>query len=476
MLFSSITFLYYFLPIVFIVYFIVPKSWKNIVLLVSSLIFYAWGEPKYVILMVISIAFGYLFGLLIERSRGQKARRTWMILSVAVSLALLAYFKYADFFIGNFSRLFGKDSFLLDIALPIGISFYTFQLISYTIDVYRGDSAQKNPLALATYIAMFPQLIAGPIVRYSSIAQQLHSRTHSMEKTASGITRFVFGLAKKVLIANQLGEFCAVFSASHDKSVLFYWLYALAFALQIYFDFSGYSDMAIGLGKIFGFQFAENFNYPFISKSITEFWRRWHISLGSWFRDYVYIPLGGNRVAFPRWLLNIFIVWFLTGFWHGASWNFVIWGLFYAVFLVLEKLFLGSILKKCAPLGHIYVIFLILISFTIFNADTVGTVAQNLLGMFGFSYVPGFGTVFLAIQEGASLPLWSAETLYYLQSYGILFAAAIIGSTPLVKCVAERLPAKVRAVGTPILLVLLLLTVTGFLVDGSFNPFLYFRF
>lgn len=476
MLFSSITFLYYFLPIVFIVYFIVPKSWKNVVLLISSLLFYAWGEPKYVILMVVSIAFGYLFGLLIERNRGQKASRNWMILSIAVSLALLGYFKYADFFIGNFSRLLGKESFLLQIALPIGISFYTFQLISYTIDVYRGESAQKNPLALATYISMFPQLIAGPIVRYSHIAQELKCRTHSMEKVSEGITRFVFGLAKKVLIANQLGEFCTIFAASHDKSVLFYWIYALAFALQIYFDFSGYSDMAIGLGKIFGFQFAENFNYPFVSKSISEFWRRWHISLGSWFRDYVYIPLGGNRVAFPRWLFNIFLVWFLTGFWHGASWNFVIWGLFYAVFLILEKLIFGKLFEKCAFIGHIYVIFLILISFTIFNADTMTTVAQNLLGMFGFSYVPGFGTVFLALQEGTSLPLWSAETLYYLRSYGILFVVAILGATPIVKTAVMKLPERFRAISTPIVLVILLLVITGFLVDGSFNPFLYFRF
>lgn len=460
MLFSSITFLYYFLPIVFIVYFIVPKSWKNVVLLLSSLFFYAWGEPKYVILMLISIVCGYLFGLLIERHRGKPLAKVWMILSIAVSLSFLVYFKYADFFIGNFNRAFDAEYPLLAIALPIGISFYTFQIISYTVDVYRGEYAQKNPLSLATYIAMFPQLIAGPIVRYGSIAAQLKDRTHSLEKVAQGITRFLFGLGKKVLIANQMGELCAAFNASTEKSVLLYWLLAVAFALQIYFDFSGYSDMAIGLGKIFGFQFAENFNYPFISKSITEFWRRWHISLGTWFRDYVYIPLGGNRVKLPRWIFNVILVWFLTGFWHGASWNFVIWGLFYAVFLILEKAFLGKLFSKCRLLGHIYVIFLILISFTIFNADTMQVATQNLAGMFGV----------------LGLPLCSVETLYYLQSYGILFIVAIIGATPVVKLVACKLPEKTRTSLTPIVLVVLLLVITGFLVDGSFNPFLYFRF
>lgn len=471
MLFSSITFLYYFLPVVFIAYFIVPKSWKNVVLLLSSLFFYAWGEPKYVILMLISIGFGYLFGLLIERHRGQRLSLVWTVVSVAISLSFLVYFKYADFFIGNFNRVFGTDSPLLRIALPIGISFYTFQLISYTIDVYRGETAQKNPLSLATYIAMFPQLIAGPIVRYSSIAEQLRSRTHSLEKVAEGAARFIFGLGKKVLIANQLGELCAAFSASTEKSVLFYWIYAVAFALQIYFDFSGYSDMAIGLGKIFGFSFAENFNYPFISKSITEFWRRWHISLGSWFRDYVYIPLGGSKVALPRRIINVIVVWFLTGFWHGASWNFVVWGLFYAVFLILEKAFLGKLLGKCAALSHIYVIFLILISFTIFNADTMQAALQNLAGMFGQSYSPSYLSY-----VPTNPPMVSAETLYYLRSYGVILIIALLGATPVVKLAAGKLPERVRTVLTPIVLVALLFIITGYLVDGSFNPFLYFRF
>ena len=313
MLFSSIPFLYYFLPLVLAVYFLTPARFRNAVLLLASLIFYAWGEPKYVLLMLASILSGYGFGLLQERYRGQKGAKLVCGLSVAVSLSFLLYFKYADFFLENFNAATGLGVPLLRIALPIGISFYTFQIISYTVDVYRGEPAQKNLIHLAAYVAMFPQLIAGPIVRYSDIAQQLEHRSHSTALAAEGVRRFLIGLGKKILIANQLGELCSVFRASDEKSVLFYWLYAVAFALHIYFDFSGYSDMAIGLGKVFGFHFLENFNYPYISASITEFWRRWHMSLGTWFRDYVYIPLGGNRVGRARQLLNILVVWMLTG-------------------------------------------------------------------------------------------------------------------------------------------------------------------
>lgn len=458
MLFSSITFLYYFLPIVFFVYLMVPKSWKNAVLLISSLFFYAWGEPKYVILMVVSILCSYLFGLLIQRTRHRRCCPAILFLAVTVSLSFLVYFKYADFFIGSFSALTGRELPLLQLALPVGISFYTFQLISYTVDVYRGTPAQRNLLHLALYIAMFPQLIAGPIVRYDQIAPQLTQRSCTLTKTAQGLTRFLCGLGKKVLIANQLGALCAAFELATDRSLLFYWIYALAFALQIYFDFSGYSDMAIGLGKLFGFQFAENFNYPFTAKSVTEFWRRWHISLGSWFRDYVYIPLGGNRTALPRWILNLLLVWFLTGFWHGASWNFIFWGLFYVPFLLLEKWILGGFLKKHACLGHLYVIMIVLISFTFFHADTMGTVFANLSGMF----TPG--------------QLSSPETCYYLQSYAPLLVVAIIGATPLPKWGASKLPQQLRQILTPVVLALLLLVSTAFLVDGSFNPFLYFRF
>ena len=315
MLFSSIPFLYYFLPLALIFYFLAPAKFKNTVLLAFSLIFYGWGEPKYLFLMIVSIGAGYGFGLLLERYRQKPAARWICFCSVAVSLGFLLYFKYADFFLENINAVTGLELGLLNIALPIGISFYTFQMISYTVDVYRGEPAQRNPLHLATYIVMFPQLIAGPIVRYSQIAAQLQRRTHSVDLAALGIRRFLLGLGKKILIANQLGELCNAFLVSTEKSVLFHWIYAIAFSLHIYFDFSGYSDMAIGLGKIFGFHFAENFNYPYISASITEFWRRWHISLGTWFRDYVYIPMGGNRVGKARWFFNIFTVWMLTGFW-----------------------------------------------------------------------------------------------------------------------------------------------------------------
>ena len=401
MLFSSIPFLYYFLPLVLAVYFLTPARFRNAVLLLASLIFYAWGEPKYVLLMLASILSGYGFGLLQERYRGQKGAKLVCGLSVAVSLSFLLYFKYADFFLENFNAATGLGVPLLRIALPIGISFYTFQIISYTVDVYRGEPAQKNLIHLAAYVAMFPQLIAGPIVRYSDIAQQLEHRSHSTALAAEGVRRFLIGLGKKILIANQLGELCSVFRASDEKSVLFYWLYAVAFALHIYFDFSGYSDMAIGLGKVFGFHFLENFNYPYISASITEFWRRWHISLGTWFRDYVYIPLGGNRVGRARQLLNILVVWMLTGFWHGAAWNFVVWGLMFAVLLIMEKLWLLKPLSKCRPLAHLYVVFFVVISFVIFNAENMGQALSDIGGLFG----------------AGGIPLVSAEAVYCLRSF-----------------------------------------------------------
>ncbi len=466
MLFSSIPFLYYFLPCVLILYFLAPKRCKNAVLLLVSLVFYAWGEPVYVVWMVLSIVLGYILGLLIERFRGKPLSKVFLTLSVVTSLGLLCYFKYVDFFIANFNAVFGLSVPLLKIALPIGISFYTFQLLSYTIDVYRGTvAAQRNFITLAAYIAMFPQLIAGPIVRYSDVAAQLTQRTHSFEKTALGIRRFVLGLAKKILIANALGELCDIFRASGDKSVLFYWLYAIAFTLHIYFDFSGYSDMAIGLGKLFGFDFIENFRYPYISASITEFWRRWHISLGSWFRDYVYIPLGGNRVSRLKWLRNILVVWLLTGFWHGAAWNFIVWGLMFAVLLMVEKLFLHRYLEKTKVLRHVYVLFFVILSFVIFNAADMGQAFSDLGAMFG----------------AGDLPIWSAEWSYYLRSYAVILALAVVGATPL----PQKLLAAVRRsrtgetvlrIAEPVVLAVLLLVMTAYLVDGSFNPFLYFRF
>ena len=466
MLFSSIPFLYYFLPSVLILYFIVPKKLKNTVLMLSSLVFYGWGEPKYVILMIASIVIGYFSGILIEAFSQKKLSKVFLGISVAVNLGFLAYFKYADFFIQNFNAVTGLSIPLLRIALPIGISFYTFQILSYTIDVYRKDvPAQKNIINLAAYITMFPQLIAGPIVRYSDIAKQLEERTHSFENFSKGIRRFVLGLGKKILIANSLGELCDVFKASDDKSVLFYWLYAVAFGLHVYFDFSGYSDMAIGLGRIFGFRFSENFNYPYISKSATEFWRRWHMSLGTWFRDYVYIPLGGNRVSKPKWFFNIFVVWFLTGFWHGAAWNFIIWGLFFAVLLIVEKVFLLKYLDKSKVISRVYTLVAVGISFVIFNATDMKEAFSYIGGMFG----------------AGDLPLVSTEFFYYLKSFAVTLVIGIIGATPIVKNTVEKIfennkISKFISVLEPMGLVILLAIMTAYLVDGSFNPFLYFRF
>ncbi len=463
MLFSSIPFLYYFLPAVLILYFIAPKKLKNSVLLLSSLFFYAWGEPKYVFLMIASIILGYVWGLLIERFRGSKLSKLFMALSCVSGLGFLAYYKYADFFIENFNAVTGLSVPLLRIALPIGISFFTFQILSYTIDVYRGDvPAQKNIINFAAYVSMFPQLIAGPIVRYVDIARELQERTVTAGKIYDGIVRFIVGLSKKVLVANLLGELCDIFRASDEKSVLFYWVYAIAFSLHIYFDFSGYSDMAIGLGKIFGFHFIENFNYPYISKSITEFWRRWHMSLGSWFRDYVYIPMGGNRVGKVRWLFNIFVVWMLTGFWHGAEWNFIIWGLMFAVILIAEKLFLLKLLNKTpAVINHVYVMLLVVISFVIFNANGLAGAASDIGGMFGLAGVPAV----------------NAETLYYLRSYAFVLILGVVGALPLVKKAGEKLRGfKAVRAAEPVVFAGLLLVITAFLVDGSFNPFLYFRF
>ena len=350
MLFSSIPFLFYFLPCVFVLYFLVPMRWKNTMLLLASLFFYAWGEPKFVVFMLASIVQGYVLARLVEKYRADRRRaKLFLTLSLVFSLGLLGYCKYADFFLSGFNALTGLHIPLLRVALPIGISFYTFQILSYVVDVYRGDvKAQRNFIDLAAYIAMFPQLIAGPIVRYSDIASQLEHRTHSLADIAAGARRFVLGLGKKVLLANVFYELITTFKASDDRSVLFYWLYAAACVLNIYFDFSGYSDMAIGLGRIFGFRYLENFDYPYISASITEFWRRWHMSLGSWFRDYVYIPLGGNRVSKTKWLRNILVVWLLTGLWHGAAWNFVLWGLFFAVFLTAESSGTAGRLRKRA--------------------------------------------------------------------------------------------------------------------------------
>ncbi len=466
MLFSSIPFLYYFLPITLILYYIAPKSIKNPVLLLASLIFYGWGEPSYVFLMAGSIVMGYVTGILLEKIKKITIKRGILILSLAISLGLLGYFKYANFFIENFNKATGLSISLLSIALPIGISFYTFQLISYVIDVYWGTvKAQKNLITLATYITMFPQLIAGPIVRYSDVEKQLNDRTHNFNKIAYGIRRFILGLSKKVLIANVLGEFCNIFSSSDEKSIIFYWAYAIAVSLHIYFDFSGYSDMAIGLGSLFGFSFIENFNYPFISRSATEFWRRWHMSLGTWFRDYVYIPLGGSRKGKYRLLLNISIVWLLTGFWHGAEWTFIVWGIYFAILLVIEKTFLLKILEKYRLFSHIYLLLASIFSFIIFDSATIGDAIFSIKKMFG----------------GGEIELISTSTIYYLKSFGVVLLISVIGATPLPKKIIQwinrqNIGAKILTILEPIAIIILLLMCTGYLVDGSFNPFLYFRF
>ncbi len=466
MLFSSIPFLYYFLPVTILIYLIAPVRIKNTVLLFASLFFYAWGERKLVLLFAITITLAWLFGLAIEKTRGNKYSKLLLILSIVVNLCILCYFKYLNFFITNLNNAFGLSIAVLKIALPIGISFYIFQIISYTVDVYNGDAhAQRNIIKFATYISLFPQLIAGPIVRYSAISGQLNSRPSTIDGIAAGLRRFVIGLGKKVIIANSLGELCTIFRNSSDSSILFYWIYAISFTLQVYFDFSGYSDMAIGMGKIFGFDFPENFNYPYISTSITEFWRRWHISLGSWFRDYVYIPLGGNRHGMLRQLFNIFIVWSLTGLWHGAAWNFIIWGLFYAVLLAIEKIGFKRFLQQHLVLGHFDVMFMVIIGFVIFNAASLTELGRDLSCLFGLD----------------RLPAVSSQALYYLKSYAIILVIAVIGSTPLPKKLVLLAKKKsclsfIIDIIEPILLAGIFLIVSAYLIDGSFNPFLYFRF
>ena len=463
MLFTSISFLYYFLPIVIILYFIVPKKFKNFILFLSSIFFYFCGEPIYTFLMIGEIFIAYVGARYLEKHR----KKSILVSLLAIHIGVLGLFKYSDFTINNINQIFGSKIPLLKLALPIGISFYTFQIISYVVEVYRGKvKAQKSFLKLATYVSLFPQLIAGPIVRYETIEKELDNRTSNFENFAYGVRRFVIGLGKKVLIANMLGELCDVFSTTNEKSVLFYWIFAISYSLQIYFDFSAYSDMAIGLGRMFGFHFLENFNYTYISKSITEFWRRWHMSLSSWFRDYVYIPLGGNRKGTIILVRNIFIVWALTGIWHGANWTFVIWGLMYGIMLIIEKLFLTKHLEKMPSiLQRIYVLFTVMISFIIFNANSIGEAWNNIIGLFG--------------ANGESLI--NASTVYYLKSYLVVLVIAIIGSTPLLKNIIEKLKTKTNAnkiinLLEPIAMASILIIVTAYLVDNSYNPFLYFRF
>ena len=461
MVFSSIAFLFYFLPITLALYYVLPKRCRNIVLLIASLFFYAYGEPTYILIMILSIVFTYFYGLLIDRFK--KYSKVFLILSICTSIGLLIYFKYTNFIIENINLWFSNKIDFIEVILPIGISFYTFQMLTYIIDLYKGEvKVQKNIFKLGLYITLFPQLIAGPIVRYKTIEEELESRKHSFENFAYGVRRFIIGLGKKVLIANLLGELAELFLTSTDKSILFYWIYGISICLQIYFDFSGYSDMAIGLGKMFGFTFLENFNYPYIAQSVTDFWRRWHISLSTFFRDYVYIPLGGNRVSKAKWLRNILIVWALTGIWHGAAWNFVIWGLYFGIILVLEKVFLGKILEKLPKfLSRIYVLLIVMISFIIFSGENASQVLENLKGLIGYK----------------NIPLISTESVYYFKSYFVILLVGIIGSTPIMKNIfSSKKLEKLSNILEPVFLLVVLILSTSYIINGSFNPFLYFRF
>lgn len=465
MLFTSISFLYYFLPALIIIYFITPKKYKNIILLIASLLFYFYGEPKYVFLMVLEIIIAYIGAILIDKYKNQS--KSILIITLFIHVFLLIIFKYTDFIIQTINDISNANIKLLNIALPIGISFYTFQIISYIIDVYNGKvKVQRNIIKLATYVSLFPQLVAGPIVRYQTVEKELDNRTHSFNNFAYGIRRFSIGLAKKVLIANALGELCSKTSATSEETVVFFWIFGISYMLQLYFDFSAYSDMAIGLGRIFGFHFPENFNYPYISKSITEFWRRWHISLSTWFKDYVYIPLGGNRDGKYKQIRNILIVWLLTGIWHGANWTFLIWGLLFGIILIIEKIFLNKFMEKLPSfIRRIYVLFIVMILFIIFSSDNMSVALSNIKGLFGMN-----GEAFI-----------NDYTLHYLKSYLPVLIIALFGATPFIKILIDKLRKNKYINGIinilePILIVVILVVVTSYLIDNSYNPFLYFRF
>lgn len=463
MTFTSISFLYYFLPIFLIFYFLIPNKFKNLILLLFSFIFYFYAEPKYILLIILEILVAYFFGIIIEK----KKKKSILIFAIIFHVLILCIFKYSNFIINNINIIFDTNIKFLNILLPIGISFYTFQIISYEIDVYKNQvKAQKNLLLFATYVFLFPQLIAGPIVRYETIKTELNSRKHSFKNLSDGTTRFIIGLSKKVLIANNLGELCNIFITTQEKSIVFYWIFSISYMLQLYFDFSGYSDIAIGLGRVLGFNFPENFNYPYISKSTTEFWKRWHISLSSWFKDYIYIPLGGNKHGKLNQVKNILIVWILTGLWHGASWNFIMWGFFFGIILIVEKFIFSNILKKVPNfIKHLYTLFTVMISFVIFQANDLKEALYNIKGLFG-------------LNKDAFI---NSYTIYNLKGYFIILIISIIGATPLLKKFITLLKSKnsfnkVINLLQPIYLLVLLFLVTMFLIDNSYNPFLYFRF
>ncbi len=463
MVFSSLTFWFFYLPCVLLIYYAVPKKVRNIALFVVSLFFYGWGEPVLVLLMLFTILVNYVAGLLIDKSTGNRSRqKLWLILSVVINLGLLVFFKYSGMIVETLNLLPFVNIAFEAPSLPIGISFYTFQAMSYTIDVYKEDTkVQKSPLILGTYVTLFPQLIAGPIVRYKDVEDQMTNRKETIEKFASGVVLFLCGLAKKVLLANQFAAMWQNLGGEGAQGILARWGGLAALTFQIYFDFSGYSDMARGLGRMIGFEFMENFNYPYISKSITEFWRRWHISLSTWFRDYLYIPLGGNRKGFGRQIFNLFVVWAATGLWHGAAYNFLIWGLYFFVLLVIEKLFLSKLLAKLPSfVSHIYALFFIMIGWAIFNFTDVAVLWQYICGLF----------------SGAD-GLFSANSASVLLSYLPVTVAGAVLSTPVLKIIHRKLYAKKYY---PVLLgvfcVLIMVLCTASLVSDSYNPFIYFRF
>ena len=466
MVFSSISFIYYFLPIVLLIYFILPNKYKNLVLLISSLFFYFYGENTYIWVLLLSCFINYLSGILLDKVKKKNNKKIILIITIIIDLGLLCYFKYTNFFIQNINHIFKSNIDLLHIVLPLGISFFTFQTLSYVIDVYNGKvKANRNIINFACYVTLFPQLIAGPIVRYKDINKELENRKITIDDFGEGVRRFIIGLSKKVLIANNIGEMISILTSLNNPTIVSYILVAIGYTIQIYFDFSGYSDMAIGLGRMFGFHFLENFNYPLIAKNITDFWRRWHISLSSFFRDYVYIPLGGNRVSIPKHLRNILIVWLLTGFWHGATWNFIIWGLYFGLILIIEKYFLKDFLEKHPIFSHIYTTILVIISFIIFNTDTFKDTLYFLKNMFGLNH----------------LQLINFETIYYLKSYLTLIIISFITATPLLKNIKKKLTnneksKKIFDILEIITYMFLLIIITAYLIDTSFNPFLYFRF
>lgn len=467
MVFSSLSFIYVFLTLVLITYFAVPKKLRNLVLLIFSLAFYYVSEQKLIIIMIISSLTDYFCSLGIEHFRERKGMtRLFLGLSLLINLSLLGYFKYADLFINSFNMLTGSEVPLLKIALPIGISFYTFQTMSYTIDVYRGNvKAERNFINFAAYVTLFPQLVAGPIVRYETVAAELKERTVSFQRFSRGAVRFCIGLGKKVLLANSLASLVRLYDSAAGHTVLMAWAAAIAIPLQIYFDFSGYSDMAIGLGDIFGFSFPENFNYPMISKTATEFWRRWHMTLGTWFRDYIYFPMGGSRVKPARHILNLITVWFVTGMWHGAEYNFILWGLYYCVLLILEKFFCGKYLERSKILSHIYFAIITVCGFMLFHTEDLSLLPARLGELIGMGTTGFTDTV----------------STFYVTSYLPTVIIAIIGATPLAKKLGEYLRVRAKLanaalIGTQICAYTMLVLSTAYLIDGSYNPFLYFRF